>query len=147
MNAKGSALAPPSPDSQLKLDSQTVGAVVAALLINVRLADVAASVRVLSAPPPSGLKLSLRLTGLAVGPWTRPRVPVPSGAYTLLSGTRCTKVRALHSPLVPPPTRRPGKVLRTLDWASTTAPERLDNSKTDVVAMRVVFRERGRMEL
>lgn len=66
-NAMGSALSPPSPDPQLKLVSQTAGRL-AFTSNNTTLAGAAASVRVLSAEPSSGFKVTCKLTGLSEGP-------------------------------------------------------------------------------
>ena len=60
--------------------------------------------------------------GLAVGPSkTAIKLELPR-ENTLEDGTRCNTGRAAHSPRVPPPMRRPGKVLR---GAAPTAEEQM----------------------
>jgi hypothetical protein len=61
-------LAEPSVEAQSNSDSQTVGALMLEPLIKISAAGAAGSVLVIEAPPDSGLKLMLRLTGFEVGP-------------------------------------------------------------------------------
>ena len=62
--------------------------------------------------------------GAWVGPCRVPSRRSASGAKMLFCGTRCTSNRAVQSPRVPPPTRRPGKLERSCELAAagSTAP-------------------------
>ena len=73
-NARGSALAL-SAEAQSKPDSQSVGAVTPPPLTKIKAAGEAGNVRCVEAPPAFGLNTIVRLTGLAVGPWTTARSP------------------------------------------------------------------------